>query len=102
MDFRLSVIILIHGTLTNKAEGMRGSSGFGAEVNEDGPSVDSCNLVEGSGGKEKEIMDYMRANQNNGMWFPGVNDCHNAVEDAVENSSLIYPGAPGGRVGDIN
>ena len=45
-------------------------------------------------------MDFMRNNQNNGMWFPGINDCHNAVQNAVENSGLKYPGAPGGRFGE--
>ena len=86
-------------TTTNTAEGMRGSSGMGADVNEKGPSTDSCNVVEGSKGKEQEIMDFMRENQNNGIWFPGINDCHNAVQDAVENFGLKYPGAPGGRLG---
>jgi RHS repeat-associated protein len=88
-------------TTTNTAEGMRGSSGSGAGSNEKGPGPDgdSCDEVKGSKGKEKDIMDFMRANQNNGMWFPFVNDCHNAVQDAVENSGLTYPGAPGGRLG---
>ena len=89
-------------TRTNTAEGMRGSSGRGANSTEKGPSADSCNAVKGSKGKEQEIMDFMRDNQNNGVWFPFVNDCHNAVKDAVENSGLEYPGAPGGRFGDPN
>lgn len=58
--------------------------------------------MEGSSGKEKEIMDFMRKNQNNGIWFPGINDCHNAVQDAVENSGLTYPGTPGGRLGSFS
>ncbi len=86
-------------TTTNTAEGMRGSSGKGADAKEKGPSADSCNVVEGSKGKEKEIMDFMRENQNNGVWVPFVNDCHNAVQDAVESAGLKFPGAPGGRFG---
>jgi uncharacterized protein RhaS with RHS repeats len=87
-------------TTTNSAEGMRGSSGSGEASNERGRAGgDSCNEVEGSKDKEKEIMDFMRQNQNNGMWFPFANDCHNAVQDAVENAGLKYPGAPGGRFG---
>ena len=86
-------------TTTDTAAGMRGSSGSGARANEDGPSQDSCNEVEGSKGKEKEIMDYMSEHQNDGIWFPGINDCHNAVMDAIANSGLKYPGAPGGRLG---
>ncbi len=88
-------------TTTNTAEGMRGS-GSGADVSEDGPSVDACNAVEGSKGKEKEIMGFMRENQNNGVWFPLINDCHNAVQDAVEASGLKYPGAIVGRLDNPN
>lgn len=87
-------------TTTNTAEGMRGSSGSGATAKEKGPAADSCNAVEGSKDKEQEIMDFMWHNQNNGIWFPWINDCHNAVQDAVENSGLNYPGAPGGRFGE--
>ena len=85
---------------TNASDSMRGSSGDGLDGSgEKGPSGDSCNVVEGSKGKEKEIMDFMKKNENNGVWTPGLNDCHNAVKDAVENSGLEYPGAPGGRLG---
>jgi uncharacterized protein RhaS with RHS repeats len=88
-------------TATNTSEGMRGSSGSGADSNEKGPGPggDSCNEVEGSKGIENEIMDFMRENQDDGMWFPFVNDCHNAVQEAVENADMEYPGAPGGRFG---
>jgi len=87
-------------TTTNSAEGMRGSSGSGAESNEKGRAGgDPCNEVAGSKGKEKDIMDFMKQNQNNGMWFPFANDCHNAVQDAVKKAGLKYPGAPGGRFG---
>lgn len=43
--------------------------------------------------------DFMRENANNGVWFPFVNDCHNAINDALSNSGLENPGAPGGRFG---
>jgi RHS repeat-associated protein len=67
-------------TTTDKATGMRGSSGSGRDSDEKGPMKgDSCNVVENSAGKEEKIMDFMRRNQNNGIWFPVVNDCHNAV-----------------------
>ncbi|WP_319002970.1 RHS repeat-associated core domain-containing protein [Desulfurispirillum indicum] len=89
-------------TTTNTAEGMRGSFGSGKVSDERGRSGgDFCNEVEGSVGKEEEIMRFMRQNQNNGLWFPFINDCHNAVQDAVLNFELIYPGAPGGRLGAI-
>ena len=81
-----------------KAEGMRGSSKIGAESKEN-TSSDKCRDVKGSKGKEKDIMDFMRKNQNNGIWFPFANDCHNAIDDAIKNSGLTNPSAPGGRFG---
>lgn len=87
-------------TTTGVGDGMRGSSGSGAESHEKGRAGgDSCNDVEGSKGKEKDIMDFLSKNKDNGIWFPFINDCHNAVQDAVENAGLKYPGAPGGRYG---
>jgi RHS repeat-associated protein len=92
-------------TTTNSAEGMRGSSGSDVDSNEKGPSKenkqgDQCKTVKDSEGKEKDIMSFLQENQNKGMWFPFINDCHNAVQDAVESAGLEYPGAPGGRFGD--
>ena len=84
---------------------MGGSSGKGPDVSEEGPDEDACNVVKNSEGKEKQVMDFMRENQNNATWFPGLNDCHNAAKDAVEDAGLVYPGAPGdrldGRGGDV-
>ncbi len=89
-------------TRTGISSSMRGSSGYGMNDNEEkGPSSDSCNKVIGSSSKEDEIMNYLNENKNNGIWFPIVNDCHNAVMDAVRNVGLKYPGAPGGRLGVI-
>jgi YD repeat-containing protein len=39
-----------------------------------------------------------------GLWFPGLNDCHSALDDCVQKvkqkrSPMENPGAPGGRVG---
>ncbi len=82
--------------------GMQGSStGWDDHTMEQGPNQDICNPVEGSKGREDEIMDYLRENADNGIWIPFINDCHNAVQDAVEASGLHYPGAPGGRFGKI-
>ena len=67
---------------------------------EKGPSGDSCNKVEGSDGKEKQIMDFMRGNQNAFVWIPGMNDCHNGVERAIGANGLRTPGVPGGRLGN--
>ena len=93
---------------TFTAEAMRGSSKSGMESNNElGPTlrsdsqtgVDDCALIDGSEGKEKQIMNYMRKNQNDGIWFPWLNDCHEAIDDTVEHFGLENPGAPGGRFG---
>lgn len=67
-----------------------------------GPRGDSCNFVPSSEGKEKKILNHCRNNANNGVWVPGINDCHNAAQESVEESDLKYPGAPGGRFGKRN
>jgi RHS repeat-associated protein len=77
--------------------GMQGSSGFGNHTPESGPAIDACNEVEGSSGKEQQIMDYLKFIGDKGMWFPGINDCHNKAKRAVKSQGLQYPGAPGGR-----
>jgi RHS repeat-associated protein len=81
--------------------GTQGSSKSGDHTAEQGPSQDACIAVEDSEGHEDEIMDFLRENADNGIWVPFINDCHNAVQDAVEASGRQYPGAPGGRFGDI-
>lgn len=86
---------------TSSGQGMRGSSGSGLESDEKGPEGgDMCKVVKGSAGKEKEVMDFMREHKNDGPWVPFLNDCHNAINDALTNSGLPNPGAPGGRFGD--
>jgi hypothetical protein len=83
--------------------GMGGMSGYGTYNNpEKGPRGDSCNFVPLSEGQEDQIMNHCRANANNGLWVPAINDCHNAAEDSVTESDLDYPGAPGGRLGTID
>ncbi len=82
----------LYDATTNTAEGMRGSSKSGMSSKEKGPSGDSCNKVEGSDGKEKQIMDFMRGNQNAFVWIPGMNDCHNAVERAIGANGLRTQG----------
>jgi len=89
---------------TGESYGMQGSStsweGHTREKGPSGENGDSCEPVEGSKGHEEEVMDFLRKNADNGIWFPLLNDCHNAIKDAVEAIGLDYPGAPGGRFGD--
>lgn len=71
----------------------------GMALKEQGPSGDACNKVDGSEGKEKQIMNFLRRNQNTFVWIPGINDCHSAVERAIGANGLQSPGIPGGRLG---
>jgi len=80
--------------------GTSGNSGSGnTGLFELGPAGDSCNFVPFSEGKEDEVMQHCQENANNGVWVPFFNDCHNAVKDSVENSGLVNPDVPGGRLG---
>jgi hypothetical protein len=79
---------------TQEACGMAGLYGP-----ERGLNGDDCNFIPGSEGREYDLMKYCRDHANDGMWFPGVNDCHNATEETVESNGLEYPEAPGGRLG---
>jgi hypothetical protein len=89
---------------------MRGSFGSGQNSNEIGHAYgreyagygDICVSVQGSGGKEKQIMDYMKKFQNREPWIPGIHDCHNAAQRGVESVGLKYHGALGGRFGNLN
>jgi len=86
---------------TKSSCGMQGSFGFGPlGQNEKGPSTDSCVKVEGSDGLEDSVMSCCKKNANNGLWFPGINDCHNAANDCIESAGLKTPGAPGARLGE--
>jgi YD repeat-containing protein len=66
---------------------------------ESGPPTDSCTFIEGSIGKEKEIVSCCQKTANDGAWIPLKNDCHDSAERCVVRSGLKYPGAPGGRGG---
>ncbi|OIO30994.1 MAG: hypothetical protein COS28_01985 [Nitrospirae bacterium CG02_land_8_20_14_3_00_44_33] len=58
-----------------------------------------CRKVPGSDGKENEIMRCCKETANKGIWFPPVNDCHEAADDCIKGAELKNPGVPGGRVG---
>ena len=67
--------------------------------NEPGPPTHACTFIEGSIGKEKEIVSCCQKTANDGAWIPVKNDCHDSAERCVVRSGLKYPGAPGGRGG---
>jgi RHS repeat-associated protein len=60
---------------------------------------DDCNKVPGSDGREGELLSCCKKTADKGIWFPPVNDCHEAVGDCLKESGIKNPGAPGGRVG---
>lgn len=67
-----------------------------------GPSTKStnCRKVPGSDGKEDKVMKCCRDTANKGMWFPWINDCHEAADDCIKAQGLNNPKAPGDRFGD--
>ncbi len=82
---------------------MRGSSGIGfRDQVEQGPWVDSCTMIDDSVGKETDIMACCQRSKNAGVWFPAMNDCHNAADRCIRAAGLKNPGAPGGRMGSCN
>ena len=102
-DFGVGNHSYIWDARNRQACGMQSSSSSSeTNTSEAGPSKDSCNFVQSSEGKEDDIVNHCRENANNGVWVLGVNDCHNAVKDSVEQSGLKYPGAPGGRFGELD
>lgn len=64
-----------------------------------GPEGDACVKVPDSEGKEDEVMDFMEEHANDGTWVPYVNDCHNAVADALDAAGLPETPSPNGRFG---
>ena len=80
--------------------GMSGSSGGGSNGEfELGPGVDHCVPVQGSSGREDDVMKCCRDTANDGIWAPWANDCFNAAQDCVEGSGLQAPPGSPGRIG---
>jgi RHS repeat-associated protein len=80
----------------NKPCGMNSSSGKGPRGRHDvdtGPGTpgQTCSKVEGSEGKEDDVMSCCNKNANNGPWIPGVHDCHNAADNCLEKNGLTPP-----------
>ena len=84
---------------TKKPCGMNASGGRGPRGR---PGVDTgpgtpgqdCTKVPGSEGKESAVMACCEKNANNGVWTPGVNDCHNTVDDCLGSNGLKAPPHP--------
>ena len=77
--------------------------GIFSTAQEQGPSVDACNIVPGSGGRENDVMDCCRFLKKHQGWFylPPINDCQTGTDQALDCAGLgnQNPGVPGGRIG---
>ena len=58
-----------------------------------------CIAVSGSDGHEAGIMADCAAHANTGIWFPGINDCHNKVQRCLVRNGLTPPSNPRFRPG---
>ena len=78
--------------------GKRGSSCFRQNPNDSnndkGPGEDDCTPVDGSDGKEDDVMQCCQEKANGGVWLPGLNDCHNLVNRCLKKSGLTPPPHP--------
>ena len=93
----------LYSTETGQAWGTAGSSGSGAQVDETEVILSgSYNAVPNPQNiPESDVMNYMRDTRNSGLYFPGLRDCHSAIDRTLSNFDLENPGAPGGRIGTI-
>ncbi|MBK8270941.1 MAG: hypothetical protein IPK83_22595 [Planctomycetes bacterium] len=66
------------------------------------PDGDCCEPAPGTEGSRAAIMECCRNHANDGVWFPGTNDCHNTFQDCLSNSGFSPPELPCGRFGDSN
>lgn len=55
---------------------------------EDGPTQDDCMPVSGSVGHEDEIMALCSELRDDGIFFPGINDCHTTVDSTLERAGV--------------
>jgi RHS repeat-associated protein len=84
--------------------GKRGSSSSANPPTEDkdiGPDGgDACTPIDGSDGKEDDVMACCHKKANSGIWIPEINDCHNLVDRCLKRNGLKPPKNP--RFGDPN
>jgi RHS repeat-associated protein len=78
--------------------GTSGSSGNGSPCNsnEDGPwGGDACSPVPNSGGSlGNSIMSCCQQNANSGIYIPGGHDCHNNVNNCLQQNGVTPPSDP--------
>jgi hypothetical protein len=90
-----------HAYLWNDRDNSCCGTGSTKKCKEKGPKGgDSCRMVDGSGGKENDVMKCCQKTADDGIWFPWLNDCHVAADDCLKSKGLKNPGAPGDRLGE--
>ena len=77
--------------------------GVWSDAVEQGPSVDACNLVPGSEGREDQVMtccQFVKKHPGT-FYFPWVNDCQTGTSRSLGCAGLAdqSPGVPGARLG---
>lgn len=63
---------------------------------------DCCVPIQDSEGKNSQLMKCCQQHANEGLWFPGINDCHNHLDKCLSGAGLTPPNLPCGRFGDPN
>ena len=88
-------------TRTGISCGAHGSPGISRDNPKElgpGREGDQCRIVEGSAGREDEILECCNATGEE-TWVPFFNDCQARQQDCIEKSGLPNPGVPGKRFG---
>jgi RHS repeat-associated protein len=78
------------------------SCGIFSNAREKGPSMDACNIVPGSDGREDQVMECCRfLKKHPGLYVTPLNDCQTGTSRALDCAGLskLNPGVPGGRIG---
>jgi hypothetical protein len=71
----------IYSSEEDEAAGMGASLGEPSSTKEE-PYKDSTNVIENpKGASEREVIDHVKGTMNDGVWFPWLNDCHEAIDD---------------------
>jgi RHS repeat-associated protein len=75
--------------------------GRGPQSGKENPSSPGtvCVDVPGSDGREDDVLKCCDKTRNQGVFFPGVNDCHTSIQRCLQDNKLPLTAAPGGRWG---
>jgi hypothetical protein len=89
-----------HAYLWDERTGAACGRGMPKDRVERGPNGgDVCRRIDGSDGKEDEIMKCCMDTAGSGYLIPYLDDCHQDANYCIRRAGLINPGVPGGRIG---